>query len=99
MTTHPEDRDEEDEAASESISSSSWTASGDWGQKECQRLLCKPAGGGDITGCTMMHEDPPPSTQALISTPPGSTANLAKTGDDTGKTHATTAHPQVHHSQ
>lgn len=31
-----------------------------------------------------MDEDPPPSTQALISTQPGSTANPAKKSDDTG---------------
>jgi condensin complex subunit 1 len=31
-----------------------------------------------------MDEDPPPSTQALISTQPGSTANPARKSDDTG---------------
>jgi hypothetical protein len=31
-----------------------------------------------------MDEDPPPSTQALISTQPGSTANPARKSDGTG---------------
>jgi condensin complex subunit 1 len=33
-----------------------------------------------------MDEDPPPSTQALISMQPGSTANPARKSDDTGDT-------------